>query len=87
MDEDAEVEGQLAQTGPKGSGSIPAGAMLASPGDQTIRKMSLEPLSEAKSVGQEGPLVPARSGDITHLMPLFACPVLFGLLVICIHVP
>ena len=65
MDEDAEVEGQLAQTGPKGSGSIPAGAMLASAGDQTNRKMSLEPLSEAKSVGQEGPLVPARSGDMS----------------------
>ena len=75
MDEDAEVEGHLAQTGPKGSGSIPAGAMLASAGDQTNRKMSLEPLSEAKSVGQEGPLVPARSGDMAYLVVVFICPV------------
>lgn len=76
MDEDAEVEGQMAQTGPKSSGSIPAGAMMASPGDQTNRKMSLEPLAEAKSLGQD-PLVPAASG---------ASPQLHCLLTTALHV-
>ena len=64
MDEDAEVEAQQAGSGLKSSNSIPAGAMLASPGDLTNRKISLERLSEAQSMGPDPPLVPAQSGEL-----------------------
>ena len=64
MDEDAELADQV---GAK-AGVIPAGAMMATPGDQTNRKVALETsLSESKPVlgrsSQEPPLLPARSGQ------------------------
>lgn len=63
MDEDAELAGLSDQLGPKaGAGAIPAGAMMASPGDQTQRKVHLERESETKQVlgrtMQEPPLLP-----------------------------
>ncbi len=49
MDEDAELAGLSDQTGPKaGSGAIPAGAMMATPGDQTHRKVPLDRGSDTK---------------------------------------
>lgn len=52
MDEDAELAGLSDQSGPKvgGAGAIPAGAMMASPGNQTQRKMPLERDSDTKQV-------------------------------------
>ena len=69
MDEEAELAGLSDQPGPKaGAGAIPAGAMMASPGDQTQRKVPLERESETKQVlgqtMQEPPLLPhAQSGQ------------------------
>jgi len=75
MDEDAELAGMSDQMGPK-AGIIPAGAMMANPGDQTNRKIPLETApSESKSVmgrtSQDPPLLPARSG--THNQPALPC--------------
>lgn len=70
MDEDAELAGLSDQSGPKvgGGGAIPAGAMMATPGDQTQRKVPLERDSETKQAldrtSQEPPLLPhAQSGQ------------------------
>ena len=66
MDEDAELAGLSEHMGAK-NGAIPAGAMLASPGDQTNRKVPLDTApSDSKPVlgrpSQEPPLLPSRSG-------------------------
>ncbi|KAL3157101.1 hypothetical protein ABBQ38_001347 [Trebouxia sp. C0009 RCD-2024] len=63
MDEDAELAGLSDQSGLKtGTGAIPAGAMMATPGDQTQRKVPLEEDSDTKQelgrISQEPPLVP-----------------------------
>lgn len=69
MDEDAELAGLSEQVGLK-AGVIPAGAMLATPGDQTNRKVPLETVpSDSKSMlgrtSQEPTaLLPARSGGL-----------------------
>lgn len=69
MDEDAELAGLSEQVGPK-AGVIPAGAMLATPGNQTNRKVPLETVpSDSKSMlgrtSQEPTaLLPARSGGL-----------------------
>lgn len=65
MDEDAELAGLSEHMGAK-NGAIPAGAMLASPGDQTNRKVPLDTApSDSKPVlgrpSQEPPLLPSRS--------------------------
>lgn len=50
MDEDAELAGLSDQVGPK-AGVIPAGAMMATPGDQSNRKVPLDTApSESKSM-------------------------------------
>lgn len=63
MDEDAELAGLSDQSGFKaGSGAIPAGAMMATPGDQIQRTVPLERDSDTKQelgrISQEPPLVP-----------------------------
>lgn len=68
MDEDAELAGLSDQMGPK-AGVIPAGAMMATPGDQTNRKVPLDTApSESKSMlgtTSRGPaaFLPASSGQ------------------------
>lgn len=70
MDEDAELAGLSDQSGPKvgAGGAIPAGAMMATPGDQTQRKVPLDRGSDTKQAlerpSQEPPLLPhAQSGS------------------------
>lgn len=70
MDEDAELAGLSDQSGPKvgAAGAIPAGAMMATPGDQTQRKVPLDRGSDPKQAmdrpSQEPPLLPhAQSGQ------------------------
>lgn len=73
MDEDAELAGLSDQSGLKtGTGAIPAGAMMATPGDQTQRKVPLEEDSDTKQelgrISQEPPLVPhTHSGALSTL--------------------
>ena len=68
MDEDAELAGLSDQVGPK-AGVIPAGAMMATPGDQTNRKVPLDTApSESKSMlgttsREPAALLPASSGQ------------------------
>ena len=81
MDED-ELAGLSDQSGPKaGSGAIPAGAMMATPGDQTNRKVPLERDSDTNQEldrpSQEPPLMPhTQSG---------ACSALYADVVQCKH--
>lgn len=80
MDEDAELAGLSDQSGPKvgAGGAIPAGAMMATPGDQTQRKMPLDRGSDPKQTldrpSQEPPLLPhAQSGSYPAQCALPTC--------------